>query len=89
MISEPDPPILTQVSVGRRNRAFEAGEIVDASIDLERRLASPAGDNSFIVAQPSRPTQTLDIQKGGCPSTQPLTKRCDSFSMAFHSLRFG
>ena len=36
--------VLAQVSVGRRNRAFEAGEIVDAFIDLERRLASPAGD---------------------------------------------
>lgn len=36
--------ILSQVSVGRRNRAFEAREIVDSFADLERQLASPAGD---------------------------------------------
>jgi len=36
--------VLAQVSVGRRNRAFEAAEIVDAFTDLERRLASPDGD---------------------------------------------
>jgi len=36
--------VLKQVTVGRRNRAFEAAEIVDAFTDLERRLASPKGD---------------------------------------------
>jgi Fic family protein len=36
--------ILTQVSIGRRNRAFEASEIVDGFMDLERQLASPTGD---------------------------------------------
>jgi Fic family protein len=36
--------VLAQVSIGRRNRAFEAVEIIDAFADLERRLASPAGD---------------------------------------------
>jgi Fic family protein len=36
--------ILRQITVGRRNRAFEAGEIIDAFTDLERRLASPRGD---------------------------------------------
>jgi Fic family protein len=36
--------VLKQVSVGRRNRAFEATEIIDAFTDLERRLASPGGD---------------------------------------------
>jgi Fic family protein len=36
--------ILRQISVGRRNRAFEAPEIIDAFTALERRLASPAGD---------------------------------------------
>ena len=39
-----DAKVLKQVTVGRRNRAFEAGEIVDAFTDLERRLASPRGD---------------------------------------------
>jgi Fic family protein len=36
--------ILRQVSVGRRNRAFEVPEIIDAFSALERQLASPAGD---------------------------------------------
>jgi hypothetical protein len=36
--------ILRQVSVGRRNRAFEAAEIIDAFSALERQLASRAGD---------------------------------------------
>jgi Fic family protein len=36
--------VLAQVSIGRRNRAFEASEIVDAFMDLERQLASPQGD---------------------------------------------
>jgi Fic family protein len=36
--------ILTQVTVGRRNRAFEAPELVTQFTDLERRLASPADD---------------------------------------------
>jgi Fic family protein len=36
--------ILTQVTVGRRNRAFEAPAIIDAFTDLERQLASPAAD---------------------------------------------
>jgi hypothetical protein len=36
--------VLTQVNVGRKNRAFEAAEIVNAFTDLERQLASPAGD---------------------------------------------
>jgi Fic family protein len=36
--------ILRQVSVGRRNRAFEAPEIIDAFSALERQLASPAGN---------------------------------------------
>ena len=36
--------VLTQTTVGRRNRAFEAAEAIDAFTDLERRLASPTGD---------------------------------------------
>ncbi|MHB1777562.1 MAG: Fic family protein [Acidimicrobiales bacterium] len=36
--------ILRQVTVGRRNRAFEAPEIIDAFTALERQLASPEGD---------------------------------------------
>lgn len=36
--------ILHQVTVGRRNRAFEAPDIIAAFTDLERQLASPGGD---------------------------------------------
>jgi len=35
---------LSQVTVGKRNRAFEAKEIINAFTDLERQLASPGGD---------------------------------------------
>lgn len=44
--------VLTQVTVARRNRAFEASEIVDAFADLERQLASPEGNTR--VSEPSR-----------------------------------
>lgn len=44
--------VVRQVSVGRRNRAFEARDVVVAFTDLERRLASPAGDTG--VAPPTR-----------------------------------
>lgn len=47
-----DAGILSQVSVGRRNRAFEAPAIIDAFTDLERRLASPSGDTR--VTPPAR-----------------------------------
>ena len=43
---------LRSVRVGRRNRAFEAPELIDAFNDLERRLASPQGDTN--VAPPAR-----------------------------------
>jgi Fic family protein len=46
--------ILQQITVGRRNRAFEATDIVDAFTDLERQMASPAGDT--LVEQPARST---------------------------------
>jgi Fic family protein len=36
--------VLRQVSVGRRNRAFEARQLIRAFTDLERQLASPTGD---------------------------------------------
>jgi Fic family protein len=47
-----DAGVLTQVTVGRRNRAFEARELIDAFADLERQLASPTGDTRS--AAPSR-----------------------------------
>jgi hypothetical protein len=45
--------ILRQITVGRRNRGFEATAIVDAFADLERQLASPRGDTRN--AGPARP----------------------------------
>jgi Fic family protein len=48
-----DVGILNQVTIGRRNRAYEAPEIVAAFTDLERQLASPEGDTRTGV--PARP----------------------------------
>jgi Fic family protein len=45
--------VLKQVSIGKRNRAFESPEVIAAFTQLERRLASPAGDTH--AAAPSRP----------------------------------
>lgn len=45
--------VLKQVNVGKRNRAFEATEVIDAFTQLERRLASPIGDTH--AAPPVRP----------------------------------
>jgi Fic family protein len=36
--------VLHQVAVGKRNRAFEAIDVIEAFTDLERRLGSPDGD---------------------------------------------
>jgi len=47
-----DAGILRQITVGRRNRAWEATEVVDAFTDLERMLASPTGDTRS--AKPTR-----------------------------------
>jgi len=45
--------VVRQITVGRRNRAFEASEVVDAFSDLERQLASPTGATR--QARPVRP----------------------------------
>jgi Fic family protein len=44
--------ILRQVTVGRRNRAFEAPDVISAFTHLERQLASPGGDTQ--TSQPAR-----------------------------------
>ena len=44
--------VLTQTTVGRRNRAFEAREVIRAFTDLERQLASTTGDTR--TAPPTR-----------------------------------
>jgi hypothetical protein len=48
-----DAGILRQVTVGRRNRAFEAPEVIAAFAALERQLASPEGDT--VSSGPVRP----------------------------------
>jgi Fic family protein len=42
--------ILRQITVGRRNRAFEAPDVIEAFTALERQLASPAGDTRISEA---------------------------------------
>jgi Fic family protein len=49
--------ILRQVTVGRRNRAFEAADLIEAFTELERRLGSPAGDTRS--APPTRAVPRL------------------------------
>ncbi len=44
--------ILKQLTVGRRNRAFEAPALIEAFTALERQLASPEGDT--LVSEASR-----------------------------------
>jgi Fic family protein len=45
--------VLEQTTVGRRNRAFEAVELIDAFTALERQLASPDADTR--ASPPTRP----------------------------------
>ena len=44
--------MLKQTTVGRRNRAFEAPELIDSFTALERQLASPAADT--LTSPPTR-----------------------------------
>jgi hypothetical protein len=48
-----DTGILTSSKSARRNRTFEAREVVDAFTSLERQLSSPAGNTR--VEKPVRP----------------------------------
>jgi len=53
--------ILNQITVGRRNRAFEAAEIVDAFTSLELQLASPEGDT-----RTSEPARRVTSRRQNC-----------------------
>ena len=44
--------VLSQTTVGKRNRAFEAPEVIRTFTALERQLASPSGDTR--TAPPTR-----------------------------------
>ena len=48
-----DADVLVQITAGRRNRTFEAPELIDAFADLDRQLASSIGDTR--VSAPARP----------------------------------
>ena len=47
-----DAGVLTQTTIGRRNRAFEAPDLITAFNDLERQLASP--DRDTLSSPPQR-----------------------------------
>jgi len=47
-----DAGVIRQANTGQRNRAFEAREVITVFTELERRLASPAGDTN--LAPPTR-----------------------------------
>lgn len=64
--------VLSQMTVGRRNRAFEAKEIINAFTDLERQLASPAGDTR--TSEPSRPVSPRRPASLLRPADQPLIR---------------
>ena len=44
--------VLKQITVGERNRAFEAPELIDSFTALERQLASPEADT--LASPPTR-----------------------------------
>jgi hypothetical protein len=74
--------ILQQVTVGRRNRAFEAPDVIDAFADLERQLASPVGDTR--VSEPALIVYGNGDEVAGCRQaliTQHCTIRSDDGSV--------
>jgi Fic family protein len=55
--------ILRQITIGQRDRAYEAWEIIDAVTDLERQLASPAGDTR--TSPPARMVPRRRVRQNG------------------------
>lgn len=55
--------ILRQITIGQRNRAYEASEIIEAFTDLERQLASPVADT-----RTSPPARTVPRRRPAGPS---------------------
>lgn len=51
--------VLEQATIGRRNRGFEAPDLISAFIDLERQLASPASDT-----RSSPPSRAVPRRRG-------------------------
>jgi Fic family protein len=81
--------ILNRVSIGRRNRVYEAPEVIAAFTDLGRRLASPEGDTRTsepVRREPRRRrerrrsrgdnlAQCVDAHAGGVADEVPLDSR--------------
>jgi len=62
-----DADVLRQTTVGRRNRAFEAADLIDALTVLERRLASPEGETRSSAPSrrvPQRPSARPPVALG-------------------------
>lgn len=55
-----DAGILKQTTVGPRNRAFEAPDLINAFTDLERQLASPDADTRY-----SPPSRSVPARRPG------------------------
>ena len=55
-----DAGVLAQTTVGKRNRAFEAKELIDSFTALERQLASPDGDT-----RSSPPSRRVPARRSG------------------------
>jgi Fic family protein len=60
-----DARVLTQTTVGRRNRAFEATDLIDAFTDLERQLASPDGDTRHSPPKRRVPQRQAERHRAG------------------------
>jgi Fic family protein len=65
--------VLQLITVGRRNRAFEARDVSNAFTDLERQLASPGGDTR--VSPPSRTTPYRRRTRTSVPGPRPRQTR--------------
>jgi hypothetical protein len=70
-----DADVLTQITIGKRNRVFEAKEVIDAFTSLERQLVTPVGDTRSsplvrrMAAEPTRLTWQQAPRRGrGVPS---------------------
>jgi Fic family protein len=62
-----DAGIVSQTTVGRRNRAFEAPDLIHAFTDLERHLASPEGDTKS--SAPARPVPSRKVGRQAGPGS--------------------
>jgi len=55
--------VLKQTNLGRRNRAFEAVDLIDAFTDLERQLASPDGETRNSAPERRVPYRPREVRR--------------------------